>query len=153
MSKEESGTVKGARNLSPQELARYAGDIIAALPPGPGACVVALSGELGAGKTQFAKAVAASLGIAANVTSPTFLIMKSYPVTQGPFRRLYHLDCYRVGEAAEVRALGWDAIIADSQNLIVVEWAERIAELLPPSTLRLRLEISGENTRDIYIEE
>lgn len=145
--------MKGICNLSPQELALYASNLITTLPKGPGARVVALSGELGAGKTQFAKAIAASLGITANVTSPTFLIMKSYPVTQGPFRRLYHLDCYRVGEAAEVRALGWDAIVADAQNLIVVEWAERIAELLPPSALRLRLEISGENTRDIYIEE
>lgn len=107
-----------------------------------GALVLALEGELGAGKTHFAKGVASYLGIERNITSPTFVLMKRY----GNF---YHLDCYRVHASNEILDLGWEEIISDTGNIVLVEWAERIKDILPPGTIWLHFKNKGENKREI----
>jgi tRNA threonylcarbamoyladenosine biosynthesis protein TsaE len=98
------------------------------------ALVVGLSGHLGAGKTAFVKAVAKTLGVKEAVTSPTFVIMKIYGINiQGtmingriPWKRLVHIDAYRLERPEELEALSWEDLVADRNNLIMVEWPENV---------------------------
>jgi tRNA threonylcarbamoyladenosine biosynthesis protein TsaE len=93
------------------------------------AFVAGLSGHLGAGKTAFTKAVAAELGIPEVVTSPTFVLMKIYDISgsrETPFRRLVHIDAYRLEKPEELEALKWEQLVADPHNLIMVEWPENV---------------------------
>lgn len=128
-----------------------ASSIVGSMPTVSGASVIALSGDLGAGKTQFAKGVGRALGISRTITSPTFLIMRSYKASQGPWEYLFHLDCYRLEDPQELRVLGWDEIASNPKNLIVVEWAERVCALLPPWTVWVELEVVSPTKRAINV--
>jgi tRNA threonylcarbamoyladenosine biosynthesis protein TsaE len=110
--------------------------------------VLALDGDLGAGKTRFSQAFARSLGIEGVVNSPTFTIIKEYEDKGGrlPF---YHMDVYRLSEA-EADELGLDDYFFGA-GVTIVEWASLIAELLPPERLELRLEHLGGNERRIRV--
>jgi tRNA threonylcarbamoyladenosine biosynthesis protein TsaE len=93
------------------------------------ALVVGLSGHLGAGKTAFSKIVAELLGVTDAVTSPTFVIMKLYdidPTLNYPWKRLVHIDAYRLERREELEALGFEQLTADASNLILVEWPEHV---------------------------
>jgi tRNA threonylcarbamoyladenosine biosynthesis protein TsaE len=104
----------------------------AAAAPGT---VLALTGELGAGKTQLAKGVAAGLGVTSVVNSPTFVLMNEHPGRL----RLYHVDAYRLGAADEAAAAGLlDERLAD--GVMVVEWADRLDGWLPAGRLEIHLE-------------
>ena len=110
------------------EAARFVGT----LAPRPHATLVTLSGELGAGKTAFTKAAARALGIPEMVTSPTFVLEKIYllPEEQA-FRRLIHIDAYRLEKGSELGPLGFNELMHDTTNLIFLEWPERVKEALP----------------------
>ncbi len=118
-------------------------------PPRAHAAVLALYGDLGAGKTAFTKGVARALGVQGDVTSPTFVIEKIYALAHPTFARLIHIDAYRLANADELRALGWDDIVRDPGNLIVVEWADRVEELMLADTRRLRFSFVDETTRTL----
>lgn len=90
------------------------------------ALVVGLSGHLGAGKTAFVKRLAAKLGITEDVTSPTFVIMKIYDTTNDTFRRLIHIDAYRLEERSQLEALRFEDVVSDSHNLVMIEWPENV---------------------------
>lgn len=90
------------------------------------ALVVGLSGHLGAGKTAFVKAVAVVLGIDESVTSPTFVIMKMYDSRSIIWKKLVHIDLYRLEKKEEMVALKLEEIIADKNNLIMIEWPENV---------------------------
>ena len=112
----------------------------AALAAGIGAGqVIALRGELGAGKTTFVQGLARGLGVRARVSSPTFVLVNEYTTERG--LRLVHLDAYRLGEAAhdEAAGIGLEELLDDADALVVIEWAELVAELLPPDRLLLEL--------------
>ncbi|RED85078.1 tRNA (adenosine(37)-N6)-threonylcarbamoyltransferase complex ATPase subunit type 1 TsaE [Cohnella phaseoli] len=109
----------------------------------PGA-VLALDGDLGAGKTHFAKAYAAALGVAGIVNSPTFTIIKEYEGTKLPF---YHMDVYRLS-LEEADELGLDEYF-HGNGVTLVEWASIIEPILPPERLHLRLETTGAESRRI----
>ena len=107
-----------------------------------GALVIALSGDLGAGKTLFTQAVAKHLGIKHHVTSPTFVIMKKYPVPEqarygaGPLKNinykfLFHFDAYRLENYKELMHLGWEEIIKNKENLVFIEWPENVKKVIP----------------------
>lgn len=108
------------------------------------ALVIGLSGELGSGKTQFTQGVARGLGIKRNITSPTFVIMKRY----GNF---YHFDCYRLHSPEEIKELGWENIISNPKNIIVVEWAEKIEDIMPADAIRIKFQDLGEGKRELKI--
>ncbi|MFA6407576.1 MAG: tRNA (adenosine(37)-N6)-threonylcarbamoyltransferase complex ATPase subunit type 1 TsaE [Candidatus Paceibacterota bacterium] len=91
-----------------------------------GACIVALIGDLGAGKTTFIQGFVKEFGITRRITSPTFLLMKRYALKNEMFKNLYHLDAYRVAELQELSPLGIEAILENPQNLVLVEWADNI---------------------------
>ncbi|MDP2651771.1 MAG: tRNA (adenosine(37)-N6)-threonylcarbamoyltransferase complex ATPase subunit type 1 TsaE, partial [bacterium] len=106
-----------------------------------GATLVTLSGDLGAGKTAFVKAVAHVLGIEETVTSPTFVLEKIYQLgSETPkFKRLIHIDAYRLEAGSELAQLGFDELMSDAGNLILLEWPGKVAEALPTPTARIFL--------------
>jgi tRNA threonylcarbamoyladenosine biosynthesis protein TsaE len=115
------------------------------LPPGS---VIALIGTLGAGKTRLVQSVAAAAGIPrGNVTSPTFVLVNEYLGGRLP---IYHFDTYRLKDDDEFLNLGPDEYF-DSTGLTFVEWADRVADLLPAERLEIRIEVTGETTRQIQI--
>ncbi|MBP6904861.1 MAG: tRNA (adenosine(37)-N6)-threonylcarbamoyltransferase complex ATPase subunit type 1 TsaE [Candidatus Pacebacteria bacterium] len=110
------------------------------VPNAHGATVVGLSGDLGAGKTTLVKALAQLLGISEIVVSPTFVIAKFYDIPgEGRWKALIHIDAYRIEHTDELVPLGWEKLIADPATLIVVEWPERIATMLPPTAHRIHI--------------
>ena len=116
------------------------------------ATIIGLSGELGAGKTTFAQAVAKTLGITETVTSPTFVIEKIYEIPESAksrFKHLIHIDAYRLENPNELVRLGFAEISADPANLILIEWAERLGGLLPTDTPHFHFFHINENTRKI----
>lgn len=128
------------------EAARFVRELT---PREDGATVVALSGELGAGKTAFVKGVAKALRIKEHVTSPTFVIMKIYSLENQQFERLIHIDAYRLKGAHHLKVLGWEGLTHDPKNLICIEWPEVAGEAIPVSALRISLGYSGEDAREI----
>src|SRR3989344_3955156 len=137
---------------SREELRNLAHDFVATLEPGKEATLVALYGELGAGKTAFVKEVAFVLGVKETVTSPTFVLQKIYPLENKKFEWLIHIDAYRLERSEELKQLRWQEIVANPKNLIVLEWADRVEELLPRDAVRIRFRFVDETTREVTIE-
>jgi tRNA threonylcarbamoyladenosine biosynthesis protein TsaE len=109
--------------------------------------VIALSGDLGAGKTCFIQGLAAGLGVATPVTSPTFVMISEH-AGRLP---LYHVDLYRTESLAEIRALGLDELL-HGEGVTAIEWAEKAEPLLPPRTVRVRIAGAGDEPRVVEIE-
>lgn len=110
------------------------------------AAVLALHGDLGAGKTSFVKALAQALGVSEVVTSPTFVIMKQYDTEEGaPFDHLVHIDAYRIENIDEMRVLRFEEVLAQKDTIICIEWAEKIQELLPAHTVEMNIQIKEES--------
>lgn len=132
------------------ELQNVARDVLALCTPGSEAGIITLSGDLGAGKTAFVKEIAEHLGVVSEVTSPTFVVMKSYPIPAHPhFNTLTHMDAYRVESDDEMRVLGFAELCADASRLICIEWPERIAALIPEHVLTLTITIESDGSRTI----
>jgi tRNA threonylcarbamoyladenosine biosynthesis protein TsaE len=131
------------------DMALRAREFVASLVPRGHALVVALSGELGAGKTTFAQEIARALGVAESVTSPTFVIEKVYALAGQKWSRLVHIDAYRLASGRELEALGFRELLADPANLILVEWPERVPTLIPEDAVRVSLSFVDENSRHI----
>jgi tRNA threonylcarbamoyladenosine biosynthesis protein TsaE len=117
----------------------------AVLVPGD---VVALSGELGAGKTVFCKGVGEALGIPADrIVSPSFTIVTEHPGTL-PLR---HVDVYRLSSEREAADIGLEEVLA-GEGICLVEWAEKIAEMLPNSCIKVRFSFSEDGGRRLFID-
>lgn len=121
------------------------------------AAVVVLSGELGAGKTTFVQGFFRGMGIKRNPQSPTFVIVRRYRVPPGkhaPFTHLIHMDAYRLKGADQLAPLGFDALLSDPGNLLLIEWGERIKDALPKRSVRHLVFHHGrtENERKILIK-
>ena len=101
------------------------------------AAVLALHGDLGAGKTTFMQTLAQTLGVSEAVTSPTFVVMKKYTTSDDRFTQLVHIDAYRIEDVDEMRPLQFDAELADEGSIIGIEWAEKIAPALPERTVHI----------------
>lgn len=103
------------------------------------ALVLALNGELGAGKTTFVQGFSRALGIKDRITSPTFVLMKIYKLAQKKFtfKHLVHIDCYRIDRSDELLHLGLDEILGDPDAIILIEWANRIKKILPSDAITL----------------
>lgn len=107
--------------------------------------VVALCGQLGAGKTQATKGILAGLGSQAAVTSPTFTLVHEYTDGRLP---VFHFDFYRMDSAEEVLTVGWDDIL-DEPGVIIIEWADLFPELLPPHTRWFHLTPQPDGSREV----
>lgn len=119
-------------------------------PREQGATLVTLSGELGAGKTTFTKALAKALGVSVEVTSPTFVLEKIYALSkEQKFSRLAHIDAYRLEDESELAALGFDELMSDPDTLVVLEWPEKVSGMMHTATVRISLSVESENSRNI----
>lgn len=101
------------------------------------ALTIGLEGELGSGKTTFIQGLAKGLGIKESMTSPTFVIFKKFtiPNQSSSFKSFYHIDCYRLKQPQELIELGFKEILNNPQNILVIEWAERIKKILPQKNI------------------
>lgn len=115
------------------------------------AVVLALEGELGAGKTTFVKAFAKALKIKAHITSPTFVLMKRYVLTTNNFTRLFHIDAYRLKNYHDLASLGVPELMADTKNIILIEWADRIKPILPKKHIKIHIDHVDSKTRRLTI--
>ncbi len=105
--------------------------------------MLALQGDLGAGKTTLAQGVARGLGVETYVRSPTFTLVNEYDLPSGA--RLFHIDGYRLGETMaeamlEADTFGLDQVLDDPRAIVIIEWAERLADLLPTDRLEVTLD-------------
>ena len=119
------------------------------------AFVVALEGDLGSGKTAFVQGFAKGLGIKEKILSPTFVILKKYqiPNTKHKIQNFYHIDCYRIQKPKEVLDLGLKEIISNPQNIIAIEWADRVKKILSKGATWIRFGFIDEKTRKIIIKK
>jgi tRNA threonylcarbamoyladenosine biosynthesis protein TsaE len=113
-----------------------------------GGAAVALHGDLGAGKTQFVRGLVAGLGGNPRaVSSPTYVLLNVYP---GGRLTVFHLDAYRVAGAEDFESIGFTELL-EQGGVVVVEWADRVRELMPPTTIHVRVTPTGEGERRIEI--
>lgn len=128
---------------SPEETRRAGERLGARLQPGD---VVALIGELGAGKTCFIQGLAHGLGVTGDVTSPTFVLVNEY---RGRLP-IHHLDAYRTGSLTELADIGIEEML-HGDGVTVIEWADKLLPLLPARTITVRLSGLGDEPRRIAI--
>ena len=130
------------RLLTPEETFEWGRELGQRLQAGE---VVALVGNLGAGKTQASKGIVAGLGCGQGVSSPTFSLVHEY---EGGRLPVFHFDFYRMESEAEVLGLGWDDYL-DAGGVVIVEWADRFPQVMPENTRWFVLEHAGEAGRTI----
>ena len=111
--------------------------------------VLAFYGDLGSGKTTFIQGLAKGLGIAKRLLSPTFVFCRQYELEKG---LLYHVDLYRIKEVQEAQGLGLEEMFADRESVTLVEWADRIKEMLPRERMDIALEYMDNEQRKITIK-
>lgn len=117
-----------------------------------GGDVFALFGDLGSGKTTFAKGFAKVLGVKKTITSPTFVIFKTYSTEAGNEKLLLHLDCYRLGSEIDAEAIGLPELLGRSDVVSLIEWPEKIEKILPADTKVINFQYLSENSRKIEIK-
>ena len=128
------------------ETESIAADLARTLAPGS---AIALHGNLGAGKTQFVRGLLKGLGgNVRTVSSPTYVLLNIY---EGGRLTVYHLDAYRVGGAEDFEGIGFGELL-EQGGVVVVEWADRVAELMPADAIHVRIEHAGETKRRITVE-
>ena len=115
------------------------------------AIVIGLEGGLGGGKTSFVQGFAKGLGIKEKILSPTFVIMKRFAIQNLRFTNLYHFDCYRIEKPSELLELGFKKIIQNSNNIVIIEWADKIKKILPKRIIRVTFDFLSEKKRKIII--
>lgn len=133
------------------EMSIFAIDILRTLTPSKDhATIVGLSGDLGSGKTTFAQLFARGLLIEEHIVSPTYVIAKFYDIAHNaPWKKLVHIDAYRIEDPAEMRTLKWEEIIADAKNIVLVEWPERVGGLFPKDAPMLQFRFIDQGTRAV----
>lgn len=130
------------------ETEKIAFDLAGTLRPG---AVVTLHGDLGAGKTVFARGFARGLGVSEPVSSPTYTITQEYPLPGG--MRLYHLDLYRISSPEAGLAFGVDEFLDDPRAFALVEWPERIGAVIPDHALKITIRHRNEHEREIIFAD
>jgi tRNA threonylcarbamoyladenosine biosynthesis protein TsaE len=126
-----------------EETQRLGRDFARILEKGDTVC---LYGDLGSGKTTFTQGLAKGLGIKSRIISPTFIIMRSHELKNGTF---YHVDLYRIENEEGIESLGLQEIINDGQNVVVIEWAEKLKGFLPKKRIDIKFTYEKDNVRKI----
>ena len=137
-------------STSYEETREIAEKIASTLEKGTTIC---LYGDLAAGKTTFTQGIGKFFGIN-RIVSPTFIIMRQYSVSNHPvIKTLYHLDLYRLNSIEEIHAFDIDEIWSDPSNLLIIEWPEKMTDILPQKRLDIFFKANGEDERIIKIIE
>lgn len=143
----------------------------------PSALIIGLFGNLGAGKTTFTQGFAKGIGIKQKITSPTFVILKKIKIIHKPqilnpkiktnpkskiqikqktqdtnFQNLIHIDAYRLENPDELLNLNWRELTKNPQNIILIEWADKIKKILPKNCVKINFKFINENKREIIIK-
>jgi len=142
------------KTKSAKETKKVAADLarkIIKTKPQRQACVITLEGELGAGKTTFIQGFAKALKIKQKITSPTFVLIKSYKLSATTYKLLYHIDAFRLKDWHDLSSLGIKEIFANPQNIILIEWAERVKSILPKKRINIHIDHISKNERKISI--
>lgn len=134
---------------SPKETFAIAQEFVGTLKGGE---VLALFGDLGAGKTAFVQGLAAGLGVKVQVNSPTFAIMKLYQANKGAIKHLCHVDAYRLNTAFELSDIGINDYSNQADTITAIEWADKVKEILPKKIITIKLVASEEKIRKITIK-
>lgn len=119
--------------------------------PGKKAAIISLIGDLGSGKTVFSQGFARGLGIKENIVSPTFVLERIYKLPQKDHRHLVHIDAYRFEKPKELLDLSFNSLVKNPQNIILIEWADRVRKILPRNCIKIRFEHFDKNKRKITI--
>lgn len=141
------------REYTTEEVTEIAGEVLKNVSAYPDrATVVALEGNLGAGKTTLAQAVAGLLGVRESVVSPTFVIAKFYQTSSPTFTQLVHIDAYRIESEDELGPIRFDQILQSPNTLVLIEWPKRINSALPEDVLWIDID-HKDDIREITIHE
>ena len=116
------------------------------------AVVLGLQGNLGGGKTTFLQGFAKGLGIKEKVLSPTFVIMKRFKINIKHFKNFYHIDCYRLNGPKDIDELGIKDILLNPENIVAVEWSEKIKKRLPKLAIVIKFDFIDKNKREIFFK-
>lgn len=116
------------------------------------ATVLALHGDLGAGKTTLTQNISEVLRIDNCVNSPTFVIQKKYEIYSGEFKNLIHIDAYRISSSDEMKVLDFDKELKNKDNLIIIEWPGNIKNIIPNDVINIYIDHVSEDVRSIRIE-
>ena len=114
------------------------------------AVVLVLYGNLGGGKTTFLQGFANGLGVKEKILSPTFVILKRFKSNKN-FKNFYHIDCYRLKDSKDILELDFKKLILNPENIIAVEWPEKIKKVLPRKAIRIDFKFINEKTRELTI--
>lgn len=133
-----------------EEATERVGEIIAELSPRP--LCITLEGELGAGKTRFARGLARGLGLdPESISSPTFVIHAEHRGEGEQAPAFSHLDAYRLSGEEELESIGFDELLGEPDRLVAIEWASRIAGSLPAQRVDVRIDHRGEQDRAVTV--
>lgn len=146
-----------------KKLGEFFAKKISKLKPKKQAVVLGLIGDLGGGKTTFLQGFAKGLGIKEKILSPTFVIMRKYEVRSMKKRKdirrfmfyascFFHVDCYRIEKPKEILELGFQEIASNPQNIMAIEWADRIKKILPKNAIWIKFDFISKEKRQIVIK-
>lgn len=113
--------------------------------------ILALEGELGAGKTTFTQELGKYLGVTEKITSPTFTIMSKYDTTNKIFPKLVHIDAYRIESEPELKPLHLDDVFNKEGNIICVEWPSQIKSVIPKDAIYVCISVSDKEHRGVMV--
>jgi len=116
--------------------------------------IIGLTGNLGAGKTVFTKGLALGLGIKKNIVSPTFVLVKVYPVKKHrTIRTLFHIDAYRLESADDLMTIGVSEYFKQPDAVTIIEWADKIKKNLPKKARSIEIKQTDKNIREILVKK
>lgn len=118
-----------------------------------GGGIITLSGNLGAGKTTFAAGFAKGLGIKSKIISPTFVLVKEYLIPHQYGTKLYHIDLYRLENHQQIKSLGLTDLLQNPNNIILIEWAEKLTGLFKKQVVKINFEYLSEFKRHITVTD
>lgn len=132
---------------SEEETTKFAHDFAKTLKKGE---VILLNGDLGSGKSVFARGVIRSFGVEKQIPSPTFTIVNEYDTK---FCKFYHFDMYRIEEVEEAIAIGADEIFEDQESVKLIEWPEKVWQIIPKKVIKVTIEKIDDTKRKIIVED
>lgn len=115
------------------------------------ALIIALEGELGAGKTTFIKGFSRALGVREKILSPTFVLVHKHRIKKS-FINLYHIDAYRLKSGKDLLKLGIKEIFSNPENIVLIEWADRVKKIIPKNAIWIRFDHLGKSKRKLTIK-
>jgi tRNA threonylcarbamoyladenosine biosynthesis protein TsaE len=152
----QSFSSKETKRFGERLAARILGDA-SDMSPKKGALVLALRGDLGAGKTTFAQGFLKGLGFKKRAASPTFVLIRRHSLRKRSlkaFTDVFHVDAYRLKRSTHLAALGFKEILADPRHIVLIEWPERVAGIMPRNAMRLTFRHGKhENERSIILKQ